>query len=400
MVSYDPDRLLKDNLQKLVEGIRPHSEIYAGIARAIQDQASYIASGYASQVEEAYQAIKKQDQIDKLKTVVWFENDAVQAMIRQQAELDDMVRRLVGSNAELYSAKQCFAESLVSTEALLTTNRIREEFLALAVQPQLAFQDFERQQLKLAATASEVVKSNRLTLIDAAAGLLGGMNKGIELGALMYPVSSIEAESPFEEPGFTPAVNVYDELTLELKKVDLEDEDVNIEGVVIESRPARVTQLGARLVRLVHDFNVEAEREGKPNIFKPTSKTMLTCGTITARVATDELSFNNIIDDLYFLLYEGSGDAKRLTERYSRGQLEALWRLKSLRRGARHDVNHGTDKEILRQNYQIGEAYRSLIGMVMPRLRTDWANAQIALYRQLVEMLETIWAIDEERDAG
>jgi hypothetical protein len=125
----------------------------------------------------------------------------------------------------------------------------------------------------------------------------------------------------------------------------------------------------------------------------------LVCGIIPTRVATDEQSFGEIVDQLYFLLYEGSGAASRLRERCSNDQLAALWRLKHLRTGVRHDVGHGGSKDVEKKNRQIGEAYKSLIAMVMPRSRPDWTRAQVALYGQLVEMLEFIWYEGEEKSS-
>jgi hypothetical protein len=39
----------------------------------------------------------------------------------------------------------------------------------------------------------------------------------------------------------------------------------------------------------------------------------------------------------------------------------------------------------------VGDAYLALIEQVVPRSRVDWMIAQLALYRELTEMLERIW---------
>ncbi len=190
--------------------------------------------------------------------------------------------------------------------------------------------------------------------------------------------------------------NVYTELDSELESIDLSDSGLDVDAALEETIAATVATLGADLVRVVYNLNVEAEREGKQPTFKPTTKSFLACAIIPSRVATDERSFYDVVDSLYFLLYEGSGAAARLTAAYTPEQLQSLWRLKHLRLGARHDVDHGSASDIERKNQQVGEAYEVLIGSVHPRTRSDWLRSQIALYRELVAMLEALWYGDNE----
>jgi hypothetical protein len=65
--------------------------------------------------------------------------------------------------------------------------------------------------------------------------------------------------------------------------------------------------------------------------------------------------------------------------------------LKNLRKSARHDLDHGAEKEIAKKNLAIGDAYKSLIGKTMPRSREEWAEAQVTLYTHLVDMLEALY---------
>jgi hypothetical protein len=72
-------------------------------------------------------------------------------------------------------------------------------------------------------------------------------------------------------------------------------------------------------------------------------------------------------------------------------KLEALWRLKHLRLGFRHDVDHGSDRDVVKKNRQIGEAFKALINEVIPRDESEWRTAQVKLYQELIDMLEQIW---------
>lgn len=344
---------------------------------AVRDQITF-PSDYLGEVGRLCEALGAQ-QLPEFKALALPESMAIQETLRrQQQELDTLATRLS------YKPSHYALKSLVSTEALLETQRITKEFIAEAMQPQIAYQEFARQQLELAATAAEEVARSRLLLVDIGADLLEQMTRGFELGALMY-------STPPEFNWISrPAVNVYRELTIELEEVELEEEEADIEGAVLESHPAQVVKLGWKLIQLIYDLNTWAKREGKPEVFKPTNRTLLSCATIPSLVASDEQDFAVIIDHLYFLLYEGSGEATRLKERCTSERLEALWRLRHLRRDARHDVDHGKDKDMVKKHREAGDAFRSLIGIVAPRGRADWIQAQVALYAQLAEMLTGI----------
>ena len=254
-----------------------------------------------------------------------------------------------------------------------------------------AFQDFAECRLSSAITAVvDTIKRNQLLLIDAAAALAPLVNTGFELAALSHPKPPSLNSQPWSP------TNVYTELDSELESIDLSDSGLDVDAALEETIAATVATLGADLVRVVYNLNVEAEREGKQPTFKPTTKSFLACAIIPSRVATDERSFYDVVDSLYFLLYEGSGAAARLTAAYTPEQLQSLWRLKHLRLGARHDVDHGSASDIERKNQQVGEAYEVLIGSVHPRTRSDWLRSQIALYRELVAMLEALWYGDNE----
>ena len=113
--------------------------------------------------------------------------------------------------------------------------------------------------------------------------------------------------------------------------------------------------------------------------------------SIPTTVAPQEDSFLEIVDSLYFLLYEGSGSAKRLTDRVAVDRLEALWLLKHLRLGARHDVDHGSANDAQKKSEQVGAAYCELVGRRSLKTREEFLQAQRALYQRLIDMLESIW---------
>lgn len=310
---------------------------------------------------------------------------AAEAFQRQQVEIEELSRNLTMRALDLNTALRPMFDSLASTEALLRLGYLDKPWVELALQPQLAFQDFATRHLGLAATDSKVEKQNQFALLDSGSHLLEPMTKGLELATLMRPSSEAVQMGPIRE------VNVYHTLDDELEILDFRKSKINTASAVKKSYSGIIVDLGARLVKLVYDLNVESEREGRFPVFKPTSKTMMACAVIPTHIACDSHSFEEIVDHLYFLLYEGSGEAARLTDAHDQEELEALWLLKRLRLGARHDLDHESEADAKKKSHQVGEAYLRLIGQVAPRSKMDWMMAQVALYRALVEMLKRVW---------
>jgi hypothetical protein len=144
-------------------------------------------------------------------------------------------------------------------------------------------------------------------------------------------------------------------------------------------------------------LNLRSSREGGDPVFTPTIKTLESMSVISTTVVSDETDFGIVIDHLYFLLYEGSGAAKRLVAIAPRALLEPLWMLKHLRTDARHDIEHGDSADILKKRDQIAGAFRQLIDKPVPTSDSDWGSAQLGVYEVLAEMLQRVC---DERDAG
>lgn len=88
---------------------------------------------------------------------------------------------------------------------------------------------------------------------------------------------------------------------------------------------------------------------------------------IPSFVTGSEAAFGEIVDALYFLLYEGAGGTKnRLTDIVPDEVLAPLWQLKHLRLHYRHDIEHGDDRDIKKKYEKIARAFRSLCGRDLP----------------------------------
>ena len=381
-------------LERALHGMRPMIEAWNSIPRSVLDSVAKLdllrdqftlPADYLASTSRILDGLAQRPTIESLGLLNNMSSPAVEALQRQQTQIAELARSLARPALDIQTALRPMLNSLASTEALLSLKRFNKRWVDVALQPHLAFQEFAKKHLSLVATASEVARQNRLDLLDSSAHLLESITKGFNIAGIMRPT----AEELWI--GSIPDVNVYHTLDGELELLDLEETAIDTDSAVEETRSGKIADLGARLVLLVYNLNVESEREGQPSVFKPTTKALMACAVIPSRVAYDEASFAEIIDHLFFLLYEGSGSAKRLTARCDESELWALWRLKHLRLGTRHDLDHGTEPDAKKKNCQVAEAYLALVGQVVPRSKVDWMAAQLALYRELSDMLEAIW---------
>jgi len=279
------------------------------------------------------------------------------------------------------------AESLAGAEAMAKCFSLGAVDIAVLLRAHDSFVSFALGRVASASGASGIFQKNTASAIAEAAQILPELSYVSELSALMAPrvlKSLIDL----------PSVNLFEELDAELVLVDLEGNEADVVAAVEGSSASRVVDVGGRLVQRVYEMNTEAERRGEKPLFKPTTKTMMAFYRVPSTVASEEAVFLEVVDALYFLLYEGSGDGARLTESFSPDRLEALWLLRHLRLGARHDLDHGKPKEVTKKARTVGEAYEDLIGVPIPKTKAEWQGAQSALYEKLAEMLDDLWLND------
>jgi hypothetical protein len=292
---------------------------------------------------------------------------------------------LVGATSAIDVVSNSLSESLASAEALARSYSLADAGVEALLRYHEPFEKFARSYLVDASSgASAVFQKNSASLISEAARLLPDLSYVSEMSALLGP-------GLLEGLLDLPRANVFEELRVDLDYLNLEDDKVDVVVAVGESASGQVVEIGGRLVRRVYDLNIESERLGEKPVFAPTTKSMMAFHQVPSTVVSDEGSFLEVVDSLYFLLYEGSGDAARLTSKFEQERLEALWLLKQLRLGARHDLDHGKPKDVERKKRAVGAAYEKLIGMPTPKMKSDWQRVQKSLYDCLATMLDDLW---------
>ena len=310
------------------------------------------------------------------------------AVFSLQKELTHVLEdRKIDINFDMFKAHSEIAQSLIPSESMLQAGLIHADYAKLMFSPQQTFTTFADSYLREIPGSSDIFAKNSISAIAAGTAFLKPMSDGLEFAALLSHDSEIGV--------LDLDVNAYEYYDKYIRRnLDLEvehDFEVIVEELPIET----ISKLGAEIIELVYNINTEAESLGREPVFKPTTKGLRACCIIPTKMAISGETFFEIVDQLFFLLYEGSGTAKRLLmkadEKVSDEVMEPLWAMKQFRLAARHDVDHGKSSEIKKKNMQIGNSFKSLIGKVMPKDETDWLSAQHEMYKGLIGVLDHYW---------
>lgn len=249
------------------------------------------------------------------------------------------------------------------------------------------YEVFAFRQGKAVERDSALVAQRRMRVTELAGELLATSVTATELGA------ELTADEPPDETSEVVRVRprLYGPLNQHLGFVYRVDLAVDVDPSVAAAIPTRICELGGVLVLLVARINHRSLLAGGRAVFRVTTRCLSASAIIPSFVTASEAAFGEIVDALYFLLYEGAGGTKnRLTDIVPDEVLAPLWRLKHLRLHYRHDIEHGDDRDIKKNYEKIATAFRSLCGRDLPSRPGEWTVAQVTLYSQLVGMLERV----------
>lgn len=165
---------------------------------------------------------------------------------------------------------------------------------------------------------------------------------------------------------------------------------VEIDSAFGAALPTQICLVGAAIVSLLTRINEHSRLSERADVFQPTNRFVSAAVKIPIVIVGSDEGFGAIVNALYFLLYEASGDGKRLVPLSSDDELAPLWRVKHLRLRYDHDIEHGGDAAIRKSYAKVAVAFQSLISKNLPSRSADWARCQAQLYAQVYEMLSAI----------
>ena len=198
----------------------------------------------------------------------------------------------------------------------------------------------------------------------------------------------VEDSAILEEDEFAPDSRLV-LANLEQKEMLDAPENADVTALALAQGVASVQlhALAREAVRLVHDINLAARLQGKPDIFKLTNRLFQVAVELPWIDAAGERGLGDVVDHLYFMLYEGAGkDNLRYLVAHG-GPLddasaEVVFLIKHLRnKWLRHDPEHGDDRSIKKSYEQLRDRLITLGLQGMPRSSADYRRLQ----RQLLE---------------
>lgn len=154
-------------------------------------------------------------------------------------------------------------------------------------------------------------------------------------------------------------------------------------GGMSDPLAATATEIRSQIYRVNKAYSA---RHGE-DLFKATNETSNAMNVLHVAV-TGRREYGELIDALYFLVYEGSGACKRLGD----PPPEFAMDVKFLRTALRHDVDHGDEKDVAKKMKRAGKAFAKYSSKQTPEEcgEEELVAAQVKLLAKCLEMLKSL----------
>jgi hypothetical protein len=151
--------------------------------------------------------------------------------------------------------------------------------------------------------------------------------------------------------------------------------------------PADIARTAGDVKDMVTKLNNIYEAEHGEDLFKLTNRSVAAFARLT-EVANDLAGYGEFIDNLYVLMYEGSGSGARLGDPFP----DVAMDVKVLRTQLRHDVDHGSDGDIRKKRQRAGTTFGKYAGVNSPELvgTGGFPLVQSAILRAVAGMLKVL----------
>lgn len=279
---------------------------------------------------------------------------------------------------QIANSLQCFTSLdsgvLSQIDEVLASSRLIKDYTLLV----------ERQHIQIQRNAE--CSSKRLKIIEIATGILQDQL----VSAAQYAESECAKEDISEEIPLANARTGIQFIPSYLGYTFQENAEYDLEEEFSKSMISKILNSGKEILHKIEYINELRTATGQALIFKPTTKAYTAIPCLVTSFSTDNKTFGCVVDSLYMLIYEGSGDAKRILEVLSDNECTTLWNIKHIRTDFRHDTEHGDEKKYLAKKQKIGRAYQAICGKPRPLKQKDWVTAHSVLFKQVDELLQSI----------
>jgi hypothetical protein len=184
----------------------------------------------------------------------------------------------------------------------------------------------------------------------------------------------------------------------ELLDSGLEFHEEDSDGIINSSSTAQTAELAGGILLLVTQCNEASKLAGKGYVFKPTNRMLEAFARLPWELATDKKQLADIVDCLFWTLYEGAGDDNLRFLKDKGGwmdvaECDAVFRVKRLRnKWLRHDPNHGNELKISKSWQDVLEALKELGLKGLPVNQTDYRRVHACILRQVEAFLKSLLA--------
>lgn len=288
------------------------------------------------------------------------------------------ISRITSVASQLSTITGLFSEKSTSIKELIAPTTMLNDLQSLALNTHKTIAD------------AGVVSNWELGVLDGASYLV---DRQVDWASqLCKSACSVEPVTHLEELGIAaPKVNVISWLPIELEEAKKRKKDITIEEALDESPVCRLSEKGKRLINKIVDINNLCVRSGRKQVFKYTGAAMSAAATMGGTFCSTKESFGDLIDGLYKLFYENIEHIKEYVgDQAIRNEevFQCIFRVKMMRHDYRHDLNHGSESDIRKKEFAIGESYTHYAGKPVITSSGEYQKAQEMLYDEFDELAD------------
>ncbi len=252
---------------------------------------------------------------------------------------------------------------------------------------------------------SSLTLNSAITTIPKCVGIsFASSQQGELIARMLKPIISVEMFSgsnlsqqlleqqsnPIRDSWYIPSRSYYYDDDSSIQDTVKNDVERTYSEILPEDE---VIKLARDIIKIMYDqINPYLKHKEIDGVFCPSDMGMIASFSISGKIAHNRDDFVDVVQQLYLLIYEGSKRGENLTlyvgDTGKDIRCKPLKILKSLRNNI-HDSENDNKKTPEKYYKSSNEGYQSLIGKY-PTKPLDWGWAQLALYRQLLEMLNYI----------
>jgi excisionase family DNA binding protein len=280
--------------------------------------------------------------------------------------------RLAATQAELFSTQAitslmaCVQSSSMAQVASLIPEQIRANIEA--------YQDLSRAVL-WDLDALGVAGDKRLPFAELK--LAGGL-----LQSATTLVADLSAEAGDARAASVKKPNLFRHFHNDARQLPAPEQlsDGQLEAQLKATASFRAGNAGLAVVQALDQVNRALQLRGQDPIFQPSVETGAIAARLCLSCAGDKAEFAEVCDGLYKLIFEASGDGRRLRPLAEPHEYEAVEHILILRNDYRHDLAQGASPRGSRRRLgKVGEVLQRLAGKRLPSSPADWQRVFLAL---------------------